>query len=657
MEKIQDFNEGNAFIKNVYFGFEEMLTTNEKNKEKDEINYRPKIIKNKTKNKKKSKSKNKEKSKLKKNAKEYNNIIVKPTKPMQNEEEEEIVKDNKKKSKKNSKQKKKKEIKREEIIKNEDSVDENIEDDKKSKSKSKKKKKSKSKCKEKKQKKKKKSKNKSKNKEVQTHEEKTIKKDINDDILDEIEFPKYNEIKDDAMNVVDKHIHDLSLTFMKRMVPKKENNLSSTKLKIKRDNKKKTTDNKIKNIINNNFNNMDLLLTGNDIVFKRPYTAHGYKVKSKTKRLPKILKPNQEEEKIMAFKEKVYVHDKTLSLFNNYNLIDKVDEKQKLFSKTEKPKRINSALTKNAFHHYMMPKKQDILKLQKIKKKEVEYYSDKYEEDPEEIKKDEKEENDIKNKNDKAISLINSSHKIYGKSQQSINDIKNVLNKENIDTFMNNFLIKHNFTTKKEESKLSNKYYNIPDIKFYHGGKKYYKPKKEYINENKQNNSDNNLLNHRNDKRYKLFNPKEIISNPNNKFNFFNQTFTKEPIYGKYFESPEIEKSINNKLGTIPSNKWNPGYKIKKFIKEEKENPNDVYNYDYKYDDLNSDSDNELPNNDFKARTMPKFKKIKFDYKNYKTGKIIKEKDDKKITNNDNNNYMDKNISHPFLIDDDYVNI
>jgi len=133
MEKIQDFNEGNAFIKNVYFGFEKMLPTNEKNKEKDEINYRPKIIKNKTKKKKKSKSKNKEKSKLKKNAKEYNNIIVKPTKPMQNEEEEEIVKDNKKKSKKNSKQKKKKEIKREEIIKNEDSVDENIEDDKKSK--------------------------------------------------------------------------------------------------------------------------------------------------------------------------------------------------------------------------------------------------------------------------------------------------------------------------------------------------------------------------------------------------------------------------------------------------------------------------------------------------------------------------------------------
>ena len=252
--------------------------------------------------------------------------------------------------------------------------------------------------------------------------------------------------------------------------------------------------------------------------------------------------------------------------------------------------------------------------------------------------------------------MIKSSHKKYGKSQQSINDLKNILNKENIGTFMNNFLIKHNFTTKKEETKLSSNYYNIPDIKYYHGGKKNYKAKKDYISENKQNNSDNDLLRHRNDKKYKLFNPKEIISNPNNKFNFFNQTFTKEPIYGKFFESPEIEKSINNNISTIPSNKWNPGYKIKKFINEEKENPNDVYNYDYKYDDLNSDSDNELPNTDFKAKNMPNFKKIKYDYKDYKTGKLIKEKDDNKIKNN-NDNYMDKNITHPFLIDDDYVNI
>ena len=148
------------------------------------------------------------------------------------------------------------------------------------------------------------------------------------------------------MNVVDKHIHDLSKTFLKNMVPKMEYNLSATKLKVKKDNKKKT-DKKIKNVINNNFNSMDLLLSGNDAINKRPYTAHGYKVKSKTKRLPKILKPKQEEEKIIAFKEKVYVHDKTLSLFNNYNLIDNTNEKQ--FSKTEKPKRINSALTKILF--------------------------------------------------------------------------------------------------------------------------------------------------------------------------------------------------------------------------------------------------------------------------------------------------------------------
>ena len=99
---------------------------------------------------------------------------------------------------------------------------------------------------------------------------------------------------------------------------------------------------------------------------------------------------------------------------------------------------------------------------------------------------------------------------------------------------MNNFLIKHNFTTKKEESKLNNNH-NIPYIQYYHGGKKIYRPKSSYDKYNKQNNSDSNLLRHKSDKRYKLFNPKEVISNPNNKFNFFNQSFTKEPIYGKYY--------------------------------------------------------------------------------------------------------------------------
>ena len=656
MEKMKDFNEGNAYIKNVYFGFQNILPTKAKNQEKEVINTKPKKVKNNKKKKSRSKSKSNEKTKSKKNIKENDKIILKPIKPIiiKNEGEEEKIKENKK-SKKNSKQKKKKgkkEIKIEKILNYEelDLDDENKEIQNKSKSKKKKKKKSKTKSKEKKQKKK----SKSKNKQVQTQEKLTIKKNINNDILDDIEmdYPQYNEIKDDAMNVIDKHIQDLSLTFMRPFIPQKENNLTITKLKIKKESKRKS-DIQNKNTINKNMD-MNPLLMENETINKRPYTAHGYKVKSKSKikKFPKMTKTKQEEEKIMAFKEKVYVHDKILSLFNNFNLIENANEKAKL-SKTEKPKRINSVFTKNAFHHYMMPKRKDILKQQKIKKKEVEYYSDKYEEDSEEIKKEEKEENIIKNKNDKAIYLIKSSHKIYGKSQQSVNDIKNILNKDNIDTFMNNFLIKHNFTTKKEESKLNNNYYNIPDIKYYHGGKKIYKPKKKYITDSKLNNSDR----YKNSKRYKLFNPKEIISNPNNKFNFFNQTFTKEPIYGKYFESPEIEKSINNNINPIPFNKWNPEYKIKKFIKEEKENPNDVYNYDFKYDDLNSDSDNELPNTDFKAKNMPKFKKIKFDYRNYKTGKLIKEKnDDDKITNN-GDNFKDKNISHPFLIDDDYVNI
>ena len=46
---------------------------------------------------------------------------------------------------------------------------------------------------------------------------------------------------------------------------------------------------------------------------------------------------------------------------------------------------------------------------------------------------------------------------------------------------------------------------------------------------------------------------------------------------------------------------------------------------------------------------------FKYDYKNYKTGKIVKEKKDNELLNNDK--YMDKNIFHPFLINDDIVNI
>ena len=657
MENIQELNVGNVFIKNIYFGFENMLPTKTKNRKKEIIETKTEKVKKKSKKKKRSKSKSKSKEKLKqKNNVEKNDSNALIIKPIKNNEEEKSI-NNKKKSKKNSKQKKKKEITN--IKEGDNNNIENEGEEKKDKSKSKSKKKKKSKEKEKKTKKKKKNKSRSRKKDVKSKGEQTMIKDISDDIYDGIEnaSPQYNEIKDDAMNEVDKHIHDLSLTFMRSKIIKKENNLSKTKLKMKKDTKRKS-DSKI-NTKNKTNKEINLLFTGDETINKRPYTAHGYKVKSKTKKLPKIVKnnQNQEEEKIIAFKEHVYVHDKILSLFHqNFKFDDSINEKNQ-FSKTAKPKRISSALTKNTFPHYMMPKKKDILKLEKINKKDIEYNNDKYEEDPEEIKKDEKEENLIKNKNDKAIYLIKSSNKIYNKSQQSINDIKHILNKKNIDVFMNNFLIKHNFTTKKEESKLNN-YHDIPIIKYYHGGKKIFKPKKNiYNNENNHNKSDNDLLKQKKDKRYKLFNPKEIISNPNNKFNFFNQTFTKEPIYGKYFEPPEIEKSINNNLGTIPSNKFNPRYKLKKFVHKEKENPNDVYNYDYKYDDLNSDSDNELPNTDFKAKTAPKFKKIKYDYRNYKTGKLIKENDEnKEILKNDAND-LDKKIYHPFLINEDIVNI
>ena len=456
------------------------------------------------------------------------------------------------------------------------------------------------------------------------------------------------------MNNIEKHIHNLSLTFNKNINVNINNRYNSNKKLYNKNNM-----NNNKNMNNNNFNAIN---QEEEIILKRPYTAHGYKVKSKTKRLTKTVRNKNEnkieEEKIMAFKEKVFVHDKILSLYNNFLIRDndKEDEKKKLFSKTHKPR----SNTK----HYMMPKQKDIIKQNKMKKKEIIYYNDKPEEDPDEIKLEEKEENEIKNKNAKTIKLIRSSNKIFNKSQQALSDLKDILTKENIDTFMENFALKNknNNIKREEESKNYENVYYSPDksiIKYYHGGRIYIRPKSMY-EKNKiiHNNSDDNLMK-MNNKKYKILNPNEIIENPKNNFNFFSQTFTKQPIYGKYYCPPQVEDSINNNLSYIESNKWNGRYKIKKYIYEEKENPNDVYNYDYKYDDLNDDSDNELPSTNFKARKIPKYKKVNVEYKDYKTGKI---KGGKIKNQNENNEFQDngnynKNIFHPFLINDDAVNL
>ena len=221
MEKLQELNEGNAYVKNIYFGFENMLPTKSNNK----------LNKVENKNSKKKKSKNKSKSKKKKKGDE-NNIIIKPTQKIEEEvEENQKIKN---KSKKNSKQKKKKTVKKEETIEigeENDNNDIKNNSEKKNKSKSKKKKKSKSK----------KKKSKSKNKDLKAQGIQTTLKKFNNDISDYIEnsSPQYNEIQDNAMNEVSKHIHDLSLTFMKPNIIKKENNFSKTFLKKKNDTKKK----------------------------------------------------------------------------------------------------------------------------------------------------------------------------------------------------------------------------------------------------------------------------------------------------------------------------------------------------------------------------------------------------------------------------------
>ena len=683
MEKLQEISNGNANVKNVYFGFEKFFPDESQKKNNSEI-----IAKKTKKSKKtKSKSKSKNKSKKKENNNTFNQIKIikeenydnskylakgnkyskKPVKIIKTDEEKEkeyLEEKNKKKNlkkKKKSKSKSKSKIKEEYIIESET-------DEIKNKSKSKKKKKKsekKEKEKEKKEKSKSKGKKSKKSKNKKSKEKIKIKKENENEkniITDDYENEKTNdlydynieikEIKDDAMNEVTKHIHSLTLGFNNNMniIGNKANN----KLKKQNNNKFNNT-----NILNNKYtnNNTINLNNENETFYKRPYTAHGFKVKSKNKKLSKTIRnKNDEEEKIIAYKEKVLVHDKILSLYNNFKIKEIRPEKE--FSKTNNP-RVNSAYTlknkKFSEKHYMKPREKDI---KKIKKRNIIYFNDKPEEDPEELKINKNEENEIKKKNDKAIKLIKSSNKYFNKSNQALSDLKNVLNKENMETFMNNFMLKNNFTLNDEDSKIhSNNYFLGKNIKYYHGGKIYRRIKlKSPRQKNKLNNSDNHIEKKR---KYKLFNPKEIISNPNNKFNFFSQTFTKQPIYGKYYEPPKEEKLVNENLGYIETNKWNGRYKIKKYKYEEKENPNDVYNYDFKYDDLNSDSDYELPSTNFKARAMPKYKNVNIQYKDIKTGKIKGRNN--KIENNkieeynefQDNGGLDKNIYHPFLVNDD----
>ena len=724
MEKIQEINNGNADIKNVYFGFENIFPTNKNNSEIiDKKRNKSKNSKN-SKKTKKSKSKNKkEKEKtIEKNinifnqtkeiknydidsskylmkGNKYSKIPVKKIKTDE-EKEKEYFEDKKKKEKSAKKKKKKKtktktktktkskaksKTKSKNKIKNniEDEIDNDIEDEikdeiedensiskekekDKSKSKSKTKSKTKNKSKSKEIKKKKnKSKSKSKEKKIKQNniaqkvkkESKKLSKNTEEQ-EEEPEpepEPEFNEIKDEAMNQITKHIHNLSLGFNNNINIINNKTNYKTNNKTKNENIKNLTDKKKSNKNNNvnDKNTINNLLYQDDTILKRPYTAHGYKVKSKSKKLTKTVRNNninEEEEKIIAFKEKVLVHDKILSLYNNFQIKNINNDN---FSKTHKP-RVGSAFNltnkkNNTSKHYMKPREIDI---KKIKKKEVIYYNERPEEDLNELKNN-KSEKEIKKKNDKAIKLIKSSNKYYDKSKQVLNDLKDVLTKENMDAFMNNFMLKNNFNIKEQEESKMNTHYSPTDkykIKFYHGGKIFRKPKT--YNKIIRNNSDNDLEKKR---KIKIFNPKELISNPNNKFNFFSQTFTKQPIYGKYYVPPKIENTINTNLSYIASNKWNGRYKIKKYIYEEKENPNDVYNYDYKYDDLNSDSDNELPSTNFKARTIPKYKNVDIEYKDKKTGKIIGNNKNNKNDTFQDNGALNKNIYHPFLINDDDI--
>ena len=57
MEKIQELNDPNTFVRNVYFGFENLLPTKSKNKENKVINSKSNKLTNKSKKRKKLKVK------------------------------------------------------------------------------------------------------------------------------------------------------------------------------------------------------------------------------------------------------------------------------------------------------------------------------------------------------------------------------------------------------------------------------------------------------------------------------------------------------------------------------------------------------------------------------------------------------------------------
>ena len=403
-------------------------------------------------------------------------------------------------------------------------------------------------------------------------------------------------------------------------------------------------------------------------LFKKPYNAHGWKYTNDKIKLYKIKESDNDENNfVQPYKEKIFMREKNINLFP-VNII-----------KAERPK---TSKKKKTFH-YLEPVKKKEEKKNKYSDYEESEYSDDY---------NSKNNDDIdKEKVKLNKKLIKDNSESFQKTKEVLNDMKNIMPKNDYDKLIenlgtNNFngdeffeeennlngdnlenLNENNVNNEKEKyeelqnkikeeikksgnfnfNKLSKEEHDlITKMKLYKSIEKKKKEKEEKEKKKEKNkkrpkssiekiNKDKNI--------YRIINKNknDLISNPNNKFNFFSQTFTKQPIIKKQFIGCESQE-INNNLNYIPKAGMN-GFLVHSY------NKNKEYTNKYNFKSVFvNETEDFIPPIPFKAKKAPNFKKIfekkKYQdliYKNKKINEINKQLND--ILNEENQ------MNHPFL--------
>ena len=152
------------------------------------------------------------------------------------------------------------------------------------------------------------------------------------------------------------------------------------------------------------------------------------------------------------------------------------------------------------------------------------------------------------------------------------------------------------------------------------------------LNESKRNILNNDIY------RIVNKNKNDLISNPNNKFNFFTQKFTKQPIIKKQFIGCESQE-MNNQLNYIPKVGMN-GFLVHSYNKK-KEYTN---KYNFKSVFVNETEDF-IPPIPFKAKPAPNFNKI------FNKNKENNKENKKEKIQNELNKILDEEaeMNNPFL--------